>query len=91
MPNIKSAKKRALQTVKRSARNLSRKTAIKTAIKKVIKALESNNIIDAKELLKSAESKIAQAKVKGVLHANTASRKISRLAKRVASASRTHA
>lgn len=88
MPNIKSAKKRAAQTIKRTARNLARKTALKTAIKKVIKALAEKNLIDAKVLLKDAESKIARAKGKGLIHANTAARKISRLAKKVSASSR---
>lgn len=88
MPNIKSAKKRALQTVKRTKRNLSRRTALKTAIKKVIKAVEAKEPADAKLLLKEAESKIARAKGKGLLHAKTAARKISRLAKKVAAANR---
>jgi len=88
MPNIKSAKKRVKQTEKRTLRNLARKTAIKTAIKKVISAIENNNIVDAKLLLKDAESKIARAKGKGVFHANTAARKISNLAQKVSAASK---
>lgn len=88
MPNIKSAKKRAIQTVKRTKRNLARRSALKTAIKKVVKALAEKNVTDAKALLKDAESKIARAKGKGLLHPNTAARKISRLAKKVAASSR---
>jgi len=88
MPNIKSSKKRALQTIKRTDRNLARRSALKTAIKKVVKALAEKNVVDAKALLKDAESKISRAKGKGLLHANTAARKISRLAKKVAASSR---
>ena len=88
MPNIKSAKKRELQTIKRTARNLARRSALKTAIKKVVKALADKNIVDAKALLKDAESKISRAKGKGLLHANTAARKVSRLAKKVAASAR---
>lgn len=89
MPNIKSAKKRVLQTEKRQLRNQARKSSIKTAIKKVIAAIETNDIEGLKTLFIAAESKIARAKSKGVLHANTASRKISSLAKKVATATRT--
>ncbi len=89
MPNIKSAKKRVKQSEKRRKRNLARKTAIKTAFKKVLAALTGNDIVQAKELLKDAQAKVSRAKGKGVLHRNTAARKISRLAKKVSSAERT--
>lgn len=84
MPIIKSAKKRAIQNEKRRAVNLSRKTNVKTAISKVLAAIESKeNAATVKQLFVDAEAKIARAKNK-TLHANTASRKISRLAKVVA-------
>jgi small subunit ribosomal protein S20 len=87
MPNIKSAKKRALQTVKRQARNQARKTSVKTAIKKVVLAIENNDVTDiTRNLFIEAESKIAKAKNKGVMHRNTAARKISRLAKKLSAA-----
>ena len=89
MPNIKSAKKRVLQTAKRQLRNQARKSSLKTAIKKVVAAIELNDLASSKTLLVAAESKIARAKGKGLLHPNTAARKISRLAKKVAAASRT--
>jgi len=89
MPNIKSSKKRALQTTKKTLRNQARRSSLKTAIKKVIVALELNDADNAKALLIAAESKIASAKGKGLMHRNTAARKISRLAKKVAAATRT--
>lgn len=92
MANIKSAKKRVLQTAKRQLRNQARKSSIKTAIKKVVIAVESAglaNIETTKALLVAAESKIARAKSKGLMHRNTAARKISKLAKKVAAAART--
>jgi len=89
MPNIKSAKKRVLQIEKRRVRNQARKSAIKTAVKKVLLALESGDCNQSKALLLEAESKIARAKGKGVLHRNTAARKISALAKKVAAACKT--
>lgn len=89
MPNIKSAKKRVLQTAKRQLRNQARRSSLKTAVKKVFAALELNDVEGSKALLVAAESKIARAKGKGLLHPNTAARKISRLAKKVAAAART--
>ena len=88
MANSKSAKKRAKQSVVKRQRNLGRKTAIKTAIKKVLAAVEVKDSAKAKELLKDAEAKIARAGGKGTLHAKTASRKVSRLAKKVAAVSK---
>ncbi|HLJ31654.1 MAG TPA: 30S ribosomal protein S20 [Candidatus Babeliales bacterium] len=89
MANIKSSKKRVLQTAKRQLRNQARKSSIKTAVKRVVAAIESSDIDAAKSLLIAAESKIARAKGKGLLHGNTAARKISKLAQKVAAASRT--
>ena len=89
MPNIKSAKKRVLQTAKRQLRNQARKSSLKTAVKKVIAAIEAGDIETSKTLLVEAESKIARAKGKGLLHGNTAARKISRLAQKVAAVSKT--
>jgi small subunit ribosomal protein S20 len=89
MANLKSAKKRIKQTEKRRLVNLSRKTSFKTAVRKVLDSLKRNDAIDeTKKLLREAEAKIARARGKGVLHRNTAIRKISRLAKRVAQAER---
>lgn len=86
MANIKSSKKRAKTNEVRRIRNVSRNSDLKTSCKKVEVAIEDKNLDLAKELLRTAESKIARAKSKGLLKANTASRKVSRLAKRVASA-----
>jgi len=87
MPNIKSAIKRAKQSETKRARNTARKTSVKTAVKKVMTALTGNeDITTLRELLKAAEAKIARARGKGILHANTASRSVSRLAKRVSAA-----
>ena len=87
MANIKSAKKRARQAIKRRIKNLNRKTAIKSAVKKVEAALEAGEPKEKTvELLKDAEAQIARAKNKGVFHANTSARKISNLAKKVAAA-----
>jgi small subunit ribosomal protein S20 len=85
MANLKSAKKRAIQNIKRREKNLSRKTAIKTAIKKVVTALDQKLPAEQiQTLMRDAEAQLARAKNKGVLHANTVQRKISNLAKKVA-------
>ncbi|RTL07114.1 30S ribosomal protein S20 [Candidatus Dependentiae bacterium] len=83
MPRIKSAKKRMLVSEKRRKINTARKSAVKTAVRKVMDAIAEKNLVDAQALLKAAESKIAKAKGKNIMHRNTAARKISRLAKKV--------
>jgi small subunit ribosomal protein S20 len=83
MANKKSAKKRALTNEASRMRNVARRSDLKSASKKVITALAANDLEGAKALLREAESKIARAKGKGVLKANTAARKISVLAKKV--------
>jgi small subunit ribosomal protein S20 len=89
MANIKSAKKRAKQTIKKRQKNLTRKTALKTAVKKVLAAVQDGSDVNkAKTLLRDAEAKLSRAKGKGVIHKNTARRKVSRLAKRVANLER---
>ncbi len=89
MANIKSAQKQARQNIKRRQRNLSRRTSIKSAVKKVLSSLEKNESLEIlQSLFKDAEAKLARAKSKGVLHANTAQRKISRLAKKIAAISK---
>jgi small subunit ribosomal protein S20 len=89
MANIKSAKKQAKQNIKRRLKNLVRNTSVKTAMKKVLIALEKGeDIAKTQELLRDAEAKISRAKSKHLLHTNTARRKISGLAKKVAQATR---
>ena len=83
MANHKSAIKRARQSEDRRVRNRSRKTRMKCAIKKLEEAITSKSLDAAKEVLKEAVSVIAKTASKGVIHRNTASRKISRLSHRV--------
>lgn len=83
MANTKSAQKQAKQNEKRRVRNLARRTAIKTAVKKVVTAIdEKSGTEKVQVLLKDAEAKLARAKSKGIMHKNTAARKLSRLTKR---------
>ena len=86
MANKKSSKKRTLTNEKSRMLNVARRSDLKTASKKVITALSTSNLEEAQKLLREAEAKIARAKGKGVLKANTAARKISLLAKKVAAA-----
>lgn len=85
MANTSSAKKAAKQNEKRRVRNLARRTAIKTAIKKVLASLEGKDVdtTQGQELLKEVAAKLARAKSKRVMHPNTASRKLGRLAKKI--------
>lgn len=87
MANTSSAKKAAKQSLARQERNVSRRTAIKTAIKKVMAAL-TTDVAQAQVLLKDVAAQLSRAKSKGIMHANTASRKLGRLARRVSQASR---
>ena len=80
MANIKSAKKRVLTSRVRQERNKAIKSSIKTASKKVLAAAEASDKELAQKELLNATAVIDKAAKKGVLHKNTASRKVSRLA-----------
>lgn len=84
MANIKSAKKRILVAQTRTERNKSIRSEVKTYIKKVEAAIASGDKAAAQTALALATKKIDMAQTKGVYHANTASRKVSRIAKAVA-------
>ncbi|HOK63452.1 MAG TPA: 30S ribosomal protein S20 [Soehngenia sp.] len=83
MANIKSAEKRILVTQKKTALNRARKSEIKTYIKKFESALQANQIDEARSLLKTIDKKLKRAAHKNVIHMNQASRKISRLTKKL--------
>ena len=76
MPNIKSAEKRVEVTSRQNLRNRMIKSELKTALKKADAAIAAGN----KEAVNDAYSAIDHACSKGVLHKNTAARKVSRLA-----------
>jgi small subunit ribosomal protein S20 len=84
LANTPSAEKRNRQTQKRRARNQGVRTRVKSAVKKVRETLERGELAAAQEAFKVAARAIDKASSKGVVHRNTASRKISRLAKAVA-------
>ena len=81
MPNIKSQKDRVVQAKKQAEHNKSIKSNLKTVVKKADAAIDSK-AADKDTVIKSAVSAIDVAKNKGVIHKNTAARKISRMAKR---------
>ena len=83
MPNKASAKKRLRQTIKKTTENKNRKTRIKTFVKKVEQAILEGDQAAANEVFSAAQSEIMRGVTKGVVHKNTASRKISRLNSRV--------
>lgn len=84
MANHKSAIKRARQSEEQRVRNRSRKTRMKNVIRGLDEALTGKAAPEkVAEELKKAVSVIAGAASKGVIHKNTASRKISRLTRRV--------
>ena len=83
MANSPSAAKRVRQIERRTAVNTARRSRIKTFIRKVEEAIASGDAASAKAALQAAQPEIMRGASKGVLHANTASRKVSRLASRV--------
>ncbi|MDK9696142.1 MAG: 30S ribosomal protein S20 [Siculibacillus sp.] len=83
MANTPSAKKAARKIARRTAVNKSRRSRVRTFVRKVEEALASGDQAAAAEALKAAQPELQRAASKGVLHRNTASRKISRLAHRV--------
>ena len=87
MANIKSQKKRNRQNEKLYARNKSIRSELKTREKNAMAAAEAGNTAEAEELLRIAQKQIDMAATKGVLHANTAARRKSRLTRRVRSVS----
>ena len=80
MANHKSAKKRIRRNQARAEINKSRISRIRTFIKKVELAILTGDSPAAKQALKEAQPEIMRGVSKGVLHKNTASRKMSRLA-----------
>ena len=87
MANIQSQKKRNRQNEKRYARNKAIRSELKTREKNVMIAAEAGNMAEAEELLRIAQKQIDMATAKGVLHANTAARRKSRLTRQMRSVS----
>jgi small subunit ribosomal protein S20 len=85
MANTPQAKKRIRRNQARATINHSRVSRIRTFIKALESAIQSGKKTDAAEALKAVQPEIARGVARGVIHKNTAARKISRLSKRVAS------
>lgn len=83
MPNIKSAKKRVLVNSKKTEQNKAIRSAFKTEIKKIDQLIKENKLDEAKAGLAKAFAVIDSACSKNIIHANNASNKKSKLAKRV--------
>lgn len=83
MANTTSAKKAVRKITARTAVNKSRRSRVRTFLRRVEEAIAGGNQTDAAAALQAAQPELARAAQTGVWHKNTASRKVSRLAKRV--------
>ncbi|MGI9129477.1 MAG: 30S ribosomal protein S20 [Roseomonas sp.] len=83
MANNDSARKRIRQTEKRTARNKARKSRVRSFVRKVEEAVASGDKAAAQEAFRAAQPEMQRAATKGVVHANTVARKLSRLSARV--------
>ena len=83
MANSAQAKKRARQNATRYAINKMRRSRIRTHLRAVEEAIASGDQAAAAAALKTAQPEIMRGVTKGVLHKNTAARKMSRLSARV--------
>ena len=83
MANTDQSKKRARQSEARYAVNKARRSRIRTFLRKVEEAIASGDAVAAKAALQAAEPELMRGVSKGVVHKNTAARKVSRLTSRV--------
>lgn len=83
MANTSSAKKAVRKIAARTQVNKSRRSRMRTYLRKVEEAIESGKQEEAFAALRAAEPEIQRAAGRGILHRNTASRKVSRLSRRV--------
>ncbi|MFC7395995.1 30S ribosomal protein S20 [Chelatococcus sp. GCM10030263] len=83
MANTTSAKKAVRKIARRTAVNKARKSRVRTFVRKVEEAIGSGDKAAAVAALHSAEPELMRAAQSGVLHKNTASRKVARLAHRI--------
>ena len=83
MPIMRSAKKRLRQNIKQNLRNRSYRAALKTQLKKFLSVVKEGNAQTAQEELRLTVKKIDKGVAKNILHKNTASRKKSRLTKKL--------
>ena len=83
MADHKSSKKRIIRNNKRNQINTNRKSRIRTSIKKVENLISDESKDKAQEAFKIAMPQIQKGVSKGLIHKNTAARKLSRLSKRI--------
>ena len=83
MANTTSAKKATRKIARRTAVNKARRSRVRTYVRKVEEAIAAGDKTAAEAALKAAQPELQRAATKGVMHRNTASRKVSRLANRV--------
>lgn len=83
MANTASARKRIRQTKTRTLRNQARKSRMRSFIKKVETTIAGGDKAAAQEALRLAQPEMQRAAGKGVAHANTVARKLSRLSARI--------
>lgn len=83
MANTASAKKATRKIAARTAVNKNRRSRVRTYVRKVEEALAAGDRNAAEEAFKAAQPELMRAASRGVVHKNTASRKVSRLAQRV--------
>ncbi len=87
MANTSSAKKAVRKIAARTRVNKARRSRMRTFVRKVEEAIASGNREDASAALRAAQPEIQRAASRGILHRNTASRKVSRLSARIKSMS----
>ncbi len=83
MANTRSAKKAIRKMARRTSVNQSRRSRIRTYVRKVEEAIENGSKEAALDALKDAQPQLVRGTSKGIMHRNTVSRKISRLARRI--------
>jgi small subunit ribosomal protein S20 len=83
MANTPQSKKRVRQNERNNGINKARRSRIRTFVRKVEEAIASGDQSVAAAALRNAQPEIARGVTKGILHKNTASRKLSRLSARV--------
>ncbi|WP_018699356.1 30S ribosomal protein S20 [Amorphus coralli] len=83
MANTRSAKKMTRKIARRTEVNKARRSRMRTFVRKVEEAITAGDATAAKAAFTEAQPEIMRAASKGVIHRNTASRKVSRLAQRI--------
>jgi small subunit ribosomal protein S20 len=84
MANTKSARKAARQSARREVINKARRTRMRSAVRKVEEAIRAGDQKAAAAAMAKAEPALVRAGQQGIVHRNAASRKVSRLAHRIA-------